>query len=269
MRVAMDQRVAAGIAQPGPGRVVVDIRPGRGIALVHAALRPQMSRQRASREERHRTQRRQHPGTPHRRAGAQVADIAQAELIAMAQQPGAPERVQPRRIGEQRHAGVGRHRLAEREVPVAVHEEEGFARGDPAQQFERELLERAGLPARVVADPGLEDVAQQEDRIRGRGRQVGAQSRQRRRHVRRQVQVGDQVDPPPAGLGPQRRQRRRQSGRGRHGTGGGTATHSTATARSMMTASTGTSSWKPERLVLTFSILSTTSWPPTTLPNTA
>ena len=43
----------------------------------------------------------------------------------------------------------------------------------------------------------------------------------------------------------------------------------TSTARSITIASSGTSSWKPLRPVLTFSIASTISVPPTTLPNTA
>src|SRR4029078_10626305 len=84
-----------------------------------------------------------------------------------------------------------------------------------------------------------------------------------------EVQVAQEVDRVPA-VG---RGELREGGQGavaglRH-RGRHASRRQSTTARWITTSSSGTSSWKPLRPVFTPSIASTTSWPATTLPNTA
>ena len=145
------------------------------------------------------------------------------------------EQLQPRKFPQQ-------------EVSISVLEK---GRAGEAPQAFSELL-GVGKAACVIAHPGLEQIAQDEQGVCRLALQPGGQSRLSGRRVRPQVQVRDESKAPP---------------RGRRLKGAKQA--QTSTAFSMTSASSGTSSWKPLRPVRTFSMASTTSVPATTLPNTA
>ena len=170
------------------------------------------------------------------------------------------------------HAAVGQHGPAqaarrlgpEQEVAVAgEHRHRPAARG-LGQRLQR-LRHRADRVGRgvelLVADPDLEQVAQQHDQVGIAGRQVFGQRVGGGGCLLAKVQVGQQLDAAPVrrGMdlagGPERAVQQRD--------------HSTITARVMTTSSTGTSSWKPREPVRTFSIWSTIAVPSTTRPKTA
>jgi len=113
----------------------------------------------------------------------------------------------------------------------------------------------AGCAQHIVTYPNLKQVTEYDQSIGWAAAQVRPPGGYRGGIAGLQVQVRDEINAGPA-LG-------RDELWGRHAKG------QSATARSITTSSTGTSSWYPLRLVLTAAILSTTSVPPTTLPNTA
>mmetsp|Transcript_44567 Transcript_44567/g.104745 ORF Transcript_44567/g.104745 Transcript_44567/m.104745 type:complete len:245 (-) Transcript_44567:258-992(-) len=177
-----------------------------------------------------------------------VGGVGQALGVAVGEQPALAEGVENAGVGQGGQPGVLQQRAADQEVAVAGHEENlepvaGLPQHRDGVRFE-------GLVAGVIAHPDLEDVTEQQHRLGGRLGQMACQPGLGGRRVGAQMQVGQQVDLRPAC-------------RGRE------AVDQTSTAFSMTTSSTGTSPWPPRPAVLTFSILSTTSWPWTTLPNTA
>lgn len=104
----------------------------------------------------------------------------------------------------------------------------------------------------VIAHPHFEQITEDEEGVKAARCQVLLECGRRGRVSGLQMQVRDEVDPPPVG-------RPLDRGPGIQ----------MATAFSMTTSLTGTSSWKPLRPVLTARMASTISVPPTTLPKTA
>ena len=169
-------------------------------------------------------------------------------------------------IGQQCGAGRLREALAQQEIAIAVSDEQRNAGvGNAAQRCHDGRDERIGHL--IVADPPVEQVAQDIDRggsARGAGRK-GIEGSERGRTLRRQVQIGQE-------------ERRRHSGNGVTGWGQVSAPircrlrltrqPATSSAFRITTSSFGTFWWNPLLPVGTARILSTTSWPATTLPNT-
>ncbi len=148
------------------------------------------------------------------------------------------------------------------------------ARRGGAQYVDAARLEAA--LGHVVADPDLEQVAEDEDRVGAGVQHVRGPGVERARRVLGQVQIGEQVDGAPVR---RRNEGRRRFGGDRHGHGrrragaasgdAGGRGHETTVARVSVTSSSGTSAWPPRLPVRTRSIASTTSWPETTRPKTA
>src|SRR3990167_343744 len=147
------------------------------------------------------------------------------------------------RVWQQRCAGCRSKRRAQQEIAIAAHHVDGNAGvGEFAQACPHGLGQFAVL---IVANPGLEQVAQDVQRFGPAGlRAQEMQELHRDRGARRiQMQVGDEED--------------------RHDQGSRTA------ARSTTTGLTGTSPGKGARAAVgTRRILSMTSMPSTTRPNT-
>ena len=164
--------------------------------------------------------------------------------------------------------------IADQEVAIAGHEADGASRRSRSEHVGAERLEAA--LGHVVADPDLEQVAEDEHRV---GVGVAQVRRPRLEHARRvlgEVQVGEQVDRTPVRRrdegGRCRGLRQRRCARRRRCHGARPARrrrHETTVARVIVTSSIGTSEWPARLPVRTRSIASTRSWPWTTRPNTA
>src|SRR5205085_1201705 len=163
-------------------------------------------------------------------------------------------------ILQQRETGCLRQSGADQEVAIAGQEEDGKPLRGGLQHLRALLLEARDL-RRVVADPGFEQVAQDEQRIRPHGSHVAPPGREGAGFSGLQVQVGDAFDAAPAGGGAQFLRRWRG---GRRGPGVQTTT-AFSTTRSVF----GTSPWPLRVPVGTPLRRSMMSLPPTTLPNTA
>ena len=194
----------------------------------------------------------------HLAAEGLVIGVVQAQQVAMRDQQALAEGREHGRVVQGLQADVSHQRGAHQKIPVAGHEADAtMLRGLP-QHARAPLLEAARLGRRIVAHPHLEHVSQQEDGVGLRVLQVVGPGREGVRRVGPQVQVGDELDALPA--------RRREH------LGGGGQRHrgfQTSVIFWITTSSTGTSSCMPLRPVRTFSIVSITSWPDTTWPNTA
>ena len=178
----------------------------------------------------------------------------------MGQQHALAERMQQRRVGQQRDATVGQPLGADQKVAVAVHEGDGATTCRLAQH--RRAFGLEAFATRIVADPGLEQITEDEDGIGRRAGQVLSQGVEGRGRQSAKMQIAQHIDRLP--------HRRRDkvveaARRGRLPWRIG----QTTTALVMTTSSSGTSSWPPLRPVLTPPIASTMSCPPTTLPKTA
>ena len=141
-------------------------------------------------------------------------------------------------VGQERDAGGRGEGVAKQEVAVTVHDGD-LQPGVGGRAQRGDDLRVVRVIAVVVADPGLEEVAED---VEGLGfaraaREEAEEQRSRPGRPGRQVEVGDEED-------------------------------QTISAFSMITSSTGTSWWKPLLPVRTARILSTTSRPSTTSPNT-
>ena len=102
------------------------------------------------------------------------------------------ERRHDGRVGEGVTLHADEHVGADQEVAVADHERDGPARGCLAQHLGALRLE--ALEARVVADPHLEQVAEDEHRVGPRAAHVARPGLEATRRVGRQMQVADEVD---------------------------------------------------------------------------
>ncbi len=129
-----------------------------------------------------------------------------------------------------------------------------------------------GRIARIVTDPQVEQVAEDEDRVGSRVAQVRGECRDAGWAIVGQVQVADEVDALPVGRRlelPEARQRRRSRRarrllhrpRAAHSTTRGALDHDIVD-RHVVERAAASGAWS-------FSIASTTSVPSTTLPNTA
>ena len=200
-------------------------------------------------------------GVPHLRAEREVGVVAGAQGVAVHEERALAVEVDHRRIGNQAQPGLRAEPRRHHEVAVAVHEVRRDGAGRRAQQARdpRGKVERQP----VVADPVLEEVAQDVEGV-GARHGLGEEAREAlggRRAILREVQVGDEEGARHAG--------KRRATRGppsRRSAGPGPQRHS---AFSMTTGSSGTFWCMPALPVATLRILSTTSWPSTTLPNTA
>ena len=259
--VAVDQRLGPRGAQPGQGGrgIHVGIDGAAGL-LARLALAARAAALGAALVQ----GARQQPGLPagvaRHCAKALVFHVVQAQRVAVRQQPAPAREGEHRGVGQYVDAGAAREARAHQEIAVAMHEVHRVPLCGARQQGAAFALEAARLGHGIVAHPDLEQVAEQEHRVGGRAVQVLPQRPQRGRLRWLQVQVGQEIDHAPAGW-------RGQLGNRRHGRVHGVIY--SATALSITTASKGTSSWKPLRVVRTFLMLSTTSSPLTTLPNTA
>ena len=187
--------------------------------------------------------------------------------VAVHQQGTLAEGLQHGGVVQRGGAAIGQKVGGEQEVPVADHDEDGAVPGGAAQHAQAPGLVRLG--PHVVANPGLEQVTQDEEGVGGCLRQVPCEGRGGAGQAFVQVDVGDEINAPPRGRCGEGGGARESGLPGKPGVPARRHAHQTSTAWVMTTSSSGTSSWKPLRPVLTFSMASTTSVPATTLPNTA
>ena len=199
--MAVDQRAGVGLGQPLRCRSVVDIAPmlrakaglvcsagvshGPGLALAVCQWQRQELLLPA--------------GAAHLGAELLVSLVGQAQRIAVAEQPALAPAAQQRGVGQALHTGFGQQTVADQKVPVARHEGQHFSGAGLAQHADAFGLET--LVARVVADPDLEQVAQQQHGVGGRAQQMVAPGLEGARHVGVQVHVRQQVDALPAEVG--------------------------------------------------------------------
>ena len=114
----------------------------------------------------------------------------------MREQDPLPERDQQRRVVQRSHAEVLQAVGAYQKVTVAMHQTDEVGLGGAAEDVEAALLERIG--AGIVANPGLEQVTQDEDGVGSAVEQVLLEGRERRAVGASEVQVRQEVDEPPA-----------------------------------------------------------------------
>ena len=218
-----------------------------------------------------------HARPAHDRAVALVGHVVDAEGVAVREQNALAESDDDGGIGQSHDAVRLEQRIADEEIAVAGHEADRPFGGGGGEHLGAARFEAA--LGHVVADPDLEQVAEDERRRRRRcgagapprPRTRAACSRPRCRSESRSIarqcagatKVGgdsafgsagacgdDAATVPAASARPLRRQE-------------------TTVARVIVTSSSGTSAWPPRLPVRTFSIASTTSWPETTRPKTA
>ena len=174
-----------------------------------------------------------------------IGDVVEAEQVAVHQQGGFALQQDHRRVRQQGPSGACRVVGADEEIAVPAEEENGHT--SIGQAARRDRHARRDLAVVVVAEEGLEQVAEQENRL-GLARFARAQRLELRRGVRTgrvEVQVREE-------------QRRHCAVPGRR------------TARSITMACFGTREGNgPCGPVSTLRIASTTSMPSTTRPNTA
>src|SRR6267143_4417604 len=179
----------------------------------------------------------------HFRAERLVFAVVGAQRVAVGEDGFFAEQVEHDRVVDELRAARLREARPEKEVAVAVHHEDARAAAGAFRKG-RDDLRVEGIPDVVVARPVLEQVAED---VEIRGPEGAFAEKPEKdlidpRPAAREVEVGDEKD--------------------RHSFPYATS------AFSMTTSSTGTSPWDPRFPVLTCLILSTTSWPSTTLPNT-
>ena len=181
-------------------------------------------------------------------------------------------------VGSARPNDAGRleQRIADEEIAIAGHEADRPIGGGGGEHLGAARFEAA--LGHVVADPDLEQVAEDEH---GVGVGVAQMRRPGLEHARRvlgQVQVREQVDRAPVRRRDEGRERlglrQRRCARRRRCHGAGRSARpprrqETTVARVIVTSSSGTSAWPPRLPVRTFSIASTTSWPDDDAPKTA
>ena len=177
-------------------------------------------------------------GRAHFSSEGLVGLVCQAQPIAMAEQQALAPGRQHRGVGQTHQSTCAQHRGAQKEIAVAHHERNLPAAGCISQHVDAGAFERQF--ARVVADPHLEQVAEDEDGISRCLPQVSRQRVDRSRHRCAQVQVGDEIHLPPGRWRGVVEVGRKRPGRG---TGRAACFHQpTTVALSMRTSSSGTSS---------------------------
>ncbi len=210
VRVTVDHRLRAGSFQPGEGLGSVDVRVFDARALARLALLAQLPGDLPAL----RQGPRQEIALPVRRAHLlaklHVFGVRQAQRVAMREQPALAGKAQHGRVGQQRGAAGPQEALADQEVAVAVHEEHCEPAGG-CLQHTCAIGGEARLEGRVVADPDLEQVAQDEDGVGRRLAHVAPPGIEGSRLGGLQVQVRDEIGRAPG----RRRLELREIGQGR------------------------------------------------------
>ena len=218
----MHQRRGTTGLQPVAGRRRVDIGPVLGrVLLACLALGAQAACQRRALCQRALQEGGLPARTAHLGAEFEVVAVAQAPGIAMAQQHPLVIPAQQGRVVEQGGAAGGGKARPEQEVTVAVHHVERMPGRVGAQigaDVSQEVVFGLGGPfgrssvEQVVADPDLEQVAEDEERIRLAVLQVAPEGLSGGGLTGLQVQVGDEVDYAPMRWGVQFAPARRRLG---------------------------------------------------------
>jgi glutamyl-tRNA synthetase len=162
--MAVHQPVRTAAAQCGQYRGWIGIHDLRlhapGVLLAARARRPG---QHAPRRERQ-TQKALLPrAASHLRAQPLIGDIARAQQVAVRNQHTLAIEVDDCRVRQQHAAGRGGETVTEQEVAVAVHDEDRHAlRSELADGVENQFAVRVQV---IVADPRLEQIAQDVERI--------------------------------------------------------------------------------------------------------
>jgi hypothetical protein len=126
-----------------------------------------------------------------------IVDVVRAEGVAMQEQGGRTVQVDDLRLGQESQAAALGEGLADEEVAIAVHEghrHAGIAHRAQALCDGRERGAEARIVEHVVADPVLEQVAEDVERLRLR-RLLGQESQEEGDDLRTagvQVQIGDE-----------------------------------------------------------------------------
>ncbi len=126
------------------------------------------------------------------RAVALVADVVGAQLVAVREQRRRAGEVDDRMLVEQRSAGRAREMRAEQEIAVAADEEHRYAGIGHLADAGRDI--GTGLGGVVIAHPGLEQVAEDVQRVRAPRFPVDETTEQLgdRRAFAVQVEIGDE-----------------------------------------------------------------------------
>jgi hypothetical protein len=203
MRVAVDQRRGAGLAQPAARQA-----PRSRSPTVSAHRAPEPGWRRAFAWPGPAARQRQLPGRPlpggaaHLARESLVGDIVQALRVTVHQQYRRPKALQQVGSAQQPHAGRRRQARPRRKSRLpGMKTPGGCDHGNATRATQRHRRPAAG----VVSDPDLEQIAQDEHGVRRASAPgVGARRRPVCAACRTQVQVGDEVDAPPLSGGASR-----------------------------------------------------------------
>jgi hypothetical protein len=144
-----------------------------------------------------RSERALHRGPANDGAIALVGDIVDAERVAVREHDAIVERDDEGRVGEADDAARAEHGVADEEVAIAGHEGDHPLGRRGAQHLDAARLEAA--LGHVVADPDLEQVAEDEHRVGVGVAQVRGPGREHLGGALGEVEVGDEVDRAPVG----------------------------------------------------------------------
>ncbi len=200
VRVAVHQRRHARLAEQRLDGIAVDVHDLGGLGLVGGhALAARLLRQGQSFRDGAAEEISLPCRVAHHRAELLVGLVVRAQLIAVRQQDIAVVGCQQGRLRQQARADGGGQLLAHQEVAVAASEPHGHGRGCIAQ-----ALQGRGQPGRrladdIVADPGVEDIARQQQRRRFRGGRIQKAQERFRRGRRGRPQVDVRGNPDAAG----------------------------------------------------------------------
>ena len=197
MGVAMHQQVHARVAEDGFDGARVDVHDFLRLHLVGGLA---FAARLLGHGQAFRNGLGQEGGLPlriaHHGAELLVRGVVGTEFVAVGQQHRAVVCFQQGRFRQQLGADRGRQFLAHEEIAVAAPQPDRNAGGRLAQRLQHRRQPGRGDADRVVADPGVEDVARQQQRARflARGLQKGQEGLGRGRRGRPQVQIRGQPD---------------------------------------------------------------------------
>ncbi len=134
-------------------------------------------------------------GAAHLGAVALVLGVRQAQRVTVREEYALPEGLQDDWVGQGHHATIVEHLGPDEKVSVA--DQEGDTTSARGLRQDAAAVRLESVMPDVVADPNVEQVAQNEHRVGRCRQQVGRPGLVSARHVWRQVQVGYEIDPRP------------------------------------------------------------------------
>ena len=191
--MAVNQRTHAAAAQRGGdgGLIGVHDLPGGALRMALAALAGLLGK--AAPDAKRQAQEAALPaGTAHHATQQLIGPVGGTQRIAMREQHRLAVQVDDDRIGDQAHAGAARETALIEEVAIAVHDIARYPMLSEAGERHADAI-----PIRfviVIADPGVEQVAENVERVGAAGakREKVDELRAGRRLAGIQMQIGDE-----------------------------------------------------------------------------